>query len=168
LVHQINCYVFGGPNLSFLFLVHKIYLNVFWWTKFIFYVVWKMLKNWSTKLNFLCFLVNQFHFHIFWSTKFIWPFFGQPNFFFCKTFYEFFPALIWDGITISQYVIKDKTFKSGTIGNESLKPIMSTLHSQRTLLISPLHKNPTANNLTSSQTPKSFFSKKYSNKAYTT
>ena len=123
LVHQIKFFVFFGQPISFShFLVHQIYLTVFWSTKF----------------------------------------------FFCKTFYEFFPALIWDGITISQYVIKDKTFKSGTIGNESLKPIMSTLHSQRTLLISPLHKNPTANNLTSSQTPKSFFSKKYSNKAYTT
>ena len=92
----------------------------------IFYVFW------STKFIFLHFLVHQIYLTVFWSTKF----------FFCKTFYEFFPALIWDGITIFHYVIKDKTFKNGTIGNESLKPIISTPLSNGSY---PLHFPPTQN-----------------------
>ena len=81
-------------------------------------------------ISFSHFLVHQIYLTVFWSTKF----------FFCKTFYEFFPALIWDGITISQYVIKDKTFKNGTIGNESLKPIISTPLSMDPLNLTPAQK----------------------------
>ena len=78
----------------------------------------KFFMFFGQPISFLHFLVHLIYFIVIWSTKFFFLFL-----YVAKNILWIFPALIWDGITISQYVIKDKTFKSGTIGNESLKPI---------------------------------------------